>query len=137
MTPIDVEGTLQYQLELFKANYSIDIQYPNVSYSPTQGTPYMIVDFLHKEVTPVGVGATSLRRSRGVMQLSIMTTAGDGGGLKKEIIEALRPFFQAGTSITYNSVTARVTNFYLGSYVSSGDWYKSVVNVEFRSDIEK
>lgn len=135
-TQVDVEITLNYRMSEYLTAYPIDVSYPAVTYSPVVGRPYLRVDFLHDETEQVEVGSTSDNRARGIYQITINVENNKGTGEVSTLISQLSEYFNRGTSISYNGIGVKITNFYLGGKQEDEDWYRKVVNIVFRSDIE-
>ena len=134
-TELDVERTLNYQLNSFVSSYNIDIAYTNVPYEPKEGTDYIKVDFLPATNVPAAIGLLSQNRIVGIYQFTINTNS-DGKAKVKTIIDTLKTFFKRGTTIIYNGIKVRITKFAIGPYLDDAVWFQQVISVSFRSDID-
>ena len=135
MTQKSIEKTLNYRLSEFLESYPMEVDYPGVGYAPTQGTPYLKIDYIHSETFQRQLGTDSPNRASGVYQITVNTESNQGTKESSTIINNLKEFFKTGTRIIRGDNKVRITNFYLGSYVDDADWYREVVNIVFRSDI--
>ncbi len=135
MTQKDIEKALDYRMSEYKAVYPIDVEYPTVAYTPTKGTPYLKIDYLHGGTTQVELGTASDDRATGVYQITVNVESNEGSSAATALITQLKEYFKRGTVASYNGVNVRVTNFYLGSYASDSDWYREVINIAYRCDI--
>lgn len=133
---VDVKKTLRYQLEAYNTAYPIDIAYPNAKYSPTVGTDYLQVDYLFAVPAQAGIGTESLNRYIGVFQIIIDVKIDNGEYEADNIFKQLREYFKRGTRIIYNNIGVSITRIGLGGYDYDETWYRQVVNIGFRSDIE-
>jgi len=135
MTPKDTDKALDYRLSEYRSKYPIDIAYPSVSYEPRVGTAFLTIDYLHGESYQVELGTESDDRDVGIYQITLNTENNRGSLEASTIITQLKEFFKRGTVASYNGLNVRITNFSLGSYDSSGDWYREVVNITYRADL--
>jgi hypothetical protein len=135
MTQKDIEKSLNHRLSEYLQAYPIDVDFPTVSYKPKHGTPYLKVDYLHGETAPVELGSSSDDRASGVYQITLNVDSDQGSSGATAIITQLKEYFKRGTVASYNGLNVRITQFYIGSYTTQGDWYREVVNIVFRSDI--
>lgn len=132
----EIEGILNYQLETFKAVNSIDIKYPNKNYSPVEGTPFIKVDFLPATPFSAEIGTEALNRTFGIYQLTLNMPSGKGKYDTIQLLEALESYFKRGTVITYGGISVRITAFKSSIYVEDPVWFRQVVDINFRADLE-
>lgn len=133
---LDIEKALNYQMEAYNTAYPIDIVYTNTKYSPTKGTSYFNVDTIFTIPEQVEVGTSGQNRCLGVYQVIVNTPSGNGKYAIMQLIEQLKEYFKRGTSISYGSFPVRITKFYLGPMFSETDWFRQIVNINFRADID-
>lgn len=132
----EIETALNNQLNNYITAYPIDLAMPNVEYNPEVGTDYLKVDFLPGEPTQNGIGTCSQNRIFGVYQITINTKINQGKYNANIIYKQLKEFFARGTAINYDTIGVRITKIYLGGYLEESPWYRQVVNIQFRSDID-
>lgn len=136
MTQKDVERALNGRLNEYLAEYPIKVAYYNTEFDPKVRDPYLKVDVLHGETTQVELGTESANRAVGIYQITVNVKNNKGINESSQIIQQIKNYFKRGTVASYNGLNVRVTQFYLGSYFSEGDWFREVVNIVFRSDID-
>lgn len=136
MTQKDIEKALNSRMVEYVTAYPIDVDYPNVGYTPVVGTSYLRIDFLHGSTSQVELGTESDDRAVGIYQITLSVTPNKGSGEATTLITQLKEYFKRGTVASNNGLNVRITGFNLGSESSDGDWYRIVVNIPFRSDIE-
>jgi len=136
MTQKDVEKALGARMAEYKVVYPIDVAYPDVSYNPTVDTSYLKIDYLHGETSQVELGTESDDRAVGIYQITVNTEDNKGSAEVSKLITQLKEYFKRGTVASHSGLNVRVTGFNLGSYSSEGDWYREIINVVYRADIE-
>lgn len=135
MNQKDIEKALNARMTEYQTAYPIDIVYPNTDYTPTIGTPFLQVFFLHGDTTQVEIGTDSDDRAPGIYQVNLNVQSNEGSGEATTIITQLKEYFKRGTIASYNGLNVRITSFNIGSNASDGDWYREVINIVFRADI--
>jgi len=136
MNQLNIESTLNNKLNEYAIAKSMDIAYTNTGYTPIEKTPYIAVDFLLAESFAASIGTNSKNRCPGIYQLTLNVDSGEGKAKVLEIINDLSVYFKRGNEIIYNGVKVRITKSYLGSYQETKSWFRQVLNIAFRSDIE-
>lgn len=135
MNQKDIEKALNARMTEYQTAYPIDIVYPNTDYTPTIGTSFLQVFFLHGDTTQVEIGTDSDDRAPGIYQVNLNVQSNEGSGEATTIITQLKEYFKRGTIASYNGLNVRITSFNIGSNASDGDWYREVINIVFRADI--
>ena len=136
MSELNIEQVLNYQLNEFQTAYPIDIKYSNTEYEPVIGTNYISQVLIPNSNTQASIGPDSCNRLEGIYQLMLNIDSGIGKGTLIPIINNLKTYFKRGTSIIYNGIKVRVTKFAVTAFYEEEAWYRQVIEIEYRSDIE-
>ena len=136
MTQIDVQLDIDAQINAFATAFPIDIIYPNVNYSPTEGSDYIDVSYINGDVFQISPIRASENRSATILQMDIYVDPDSGKYRFKEIIDAMQPYFKRGTVIHHNEIYTRVISFVLTSLVEDTKKSMQIVRVSTRSDYE-
>lgn len=136
-TELDVHAALQKRLAEAVEGISVDVAWPAITYEPTQGTPYIIPNFLPSSNNPAAVGKDAKNRAIGFYQIRIIIPATEGEGLAKDIYHHIYPYFQRGSVIDDGGdLKIRVTQLQVVPLPGDeADWHTTVVRVVYRSDI--
>ena len=134
-TQKDVEKSLEYRMSEYTTAYPIPTDYPTTTYTSVIGTSYLKLDYLHTATSAVELGTASADRATGIYQITLNVENNVGSAESTKLITQLKEYFKRGTVASHNDVNVRILSFYLGSSSSDGDWFRTVVNVVFRSDI--
>lgn len=136
-TQKQIEQALNTKLAEYLGAYPIDVVYPaGPPYTPVEGTDFLQIDYLHGETSQVEIGTTSDDRATGIYQITLNVGNAEGSAKAMTLISQLKEYFKRGTIATYNGLNVRITQFYLGGYTSEGDWYREVINIVFRADLD-
>ncbi len=141
MTEIDIEPALNTRLEEFNIAHPIDISYTNIAYTPEVGTDYIQVDFLPATPETPEVGIRAINRVNGLYSIIYNTQAVNGKQTLKEFYKNFKEYFKRSTAILYTNsdaedIKVRILRLGLGEYIQTEDWFKQVIEVYFRSDLE-
>lgn len=134
-TQKDVEKALNNRMAEYSTAYPIDVEYPNVKYTPEIGKSYFFINYLHAVTSQVEIGTDSADRATGIQEITISVESDVGSKEMTTLITQLKEYFKRGTVATYNGLNVRIIRFYLGSDSSDGDYYRQIINIVYRSDI--
>lgn len=85
-----------------------EIAHQNVKFTPTNGQPYIKVDFMPSARRPVVMGPNPQQLHTGLYRLLVCTPENLGSGAGFEIADTLLDRFDASTDISYNGVIVSV-----------------------------
>jgi hypothetical protein len=110
---------------------SMPVSAPNVTYTPTTGTPYLRVWHMPAVTDWLGLDPNeNLNEHRGVLQIDVMWPAGQGVMQPLERADAIAAHFQRGQQFTHGGVTTQIV---LPAEVARGDqdgaWFSIPVSV--------
>lgn len=140
MTVFDIEAVLNNTLVLCASSGTNpvgaeNISWPNIHYTPVNGTAYLKADLIPATSASVGIGINTPNRITGFLQVSIVVPANEGKARAKEVVEQLHDYFKRGTTLTLNGVNVRCTRFRLPGYAEEADWFTQIVQIDWRADI--
>lgn len=127
----NIESALTKKLE----SLALPTAWPNATFVPVNGTPYVEPSFLPGQNESIALGTDSPVRERGIYQISIFTPSGESIKEAGDIAEQILSAFQRATNLTYGSQLVRITKSYRGPGGQTDDgWYMTPVTVEWMSD---
>ena len=117
----DITDVLHAQLQ--SANITAQIAWPNVTFVPTKGTPYLKPEISGRNRSPLGFGADAVQQWDGIYQVSIFVLRDTGervqDGLAQKVIEAFPRGLNLTTSQGANLIVSHST---ATAPVPFGDW---------------
>ncbi|WP_163998677.1 phage tail terminator-like protein [Pyxidicoccus caerfyrddinensis] len=105
------------------------VAYPNVPFTPAEGTPWAKVDHLPARTAPAGAGVDSQTRRPGVFQVSLYFPYGQGTKACTDAAQAVCDGFKRGTSLTRGATTVRVQSVSPGPGGREDTWWAVPVSV--------
>lgn len=136
MTDIDIMGAMNYQLSQYLATNSVPVAYPNVAYEPIIGTKYLKVDILPARTSQASIGIDSRSRHIGIYQIMVIVPKEQSFVQVKPLVDGLKEYFKMNTSIVYNGLSIRVTNFQVDNYMDDDVWFYQPLSISYRADLE-
>lgn len=85
-----------------------DIEWPNVKYDPTEGTPYLQVRFIPVTRRPTTVGPTPEQRYSGLFTVNVCTPQNTGAAAGMALAEQITARFNGSDDIAGTGVTIRL-----------------------------
>lgn len=117
----DITDVLHAQLQA--ANITQQIAWPNVTFVPVKGTPYLKPEISGRNRSPLGFGADAVQQWDGIYQVSIFVPRDTGervqDGLAQKVIEAFPRGLNLPTSQGVNLIISHST---AAAPVPFGDW---------------
>lgn len=93
----DFDDALNARLR--QAAITTEIAWPNVSYVPTKGRPYLWVQNSGRQRTPLGFGADGVQQWTGMWQISAMVGRDSGTTAQAELAQKVLAAFPRGLNL--------------------------------------
>nr|WP_254628118.1 phage tail terminator-like protein [Myxococcus sp. CA040A] len=107
----------------------VNLAFPNVTFTPTAGTPWARVDHLWARTSPGSAGVDSYTRHPGVLQVLLFFPLGAGAGASLTAAQALCGGFTRGTSLVRGDTTVRVQSASVALGFRDEEWWAVPVSV--------
>jgi hypothetical protein len=113
-------------------NGNVQIAWPEKTFVPTKGQPYLRPEMSARVRTPMGVGADSVRQWTGTYQISVMVPRDTGTRLQNELASAVLMAYRRGLSVvTPQGIWLYITESTVPPAVPFGDWINLPVQIQW------
>ncbi|NTX58153.1 hypothetical protein HR086_43340 [Myxococcus sp. CA039A] len=106
-----------------------NLAFPNVAFTPTQGTPWARMDHLPAKTSAASAGVNGLTLHPGILQVSLFFPLGNGAGASLQAAQALCDGFKRGTSLSRGDTAVRVESVSRGPGMRDEGWWHTPVSV--------
>lgn len=109
-----------------------NIAWPDKTYVPTKGVPYLKPELAARARTPVGFGADSVQQWTGAYQVGVFVPRDTGTRLQNELASQVLAAFPRGLTMqTPQGIWMTVTRGTVPVSVPFGDWLNVPVTIEW------
>lgn len=118
-----LNNRLQAQLSTIVGILPDDVAWPEKTYTPVKGTPYLKPEIAARLRTPLGFGADSVQEWTGTYQIGVFVSRDQGTRLQNQIASQLLRAFPRGLAMqTPQGVWLTIMRGTAPVPVSFGDW---------------
>lgn len=132
-----IEKVFNYLLLSWSTAQSIPVAWDGKSFDPgvyaTNGK-YVAQVLLPALPQNIVLGSGAKQRHAGIYQIDVYTNTTNAKYDANVIVESLEAVFGVGLSLTYNSVSVRITNFYADPIGMEEGWYRIAISVYYNLD---
>lgn len=133
-----IEKVFNYPLLAWSTAQSIPVAWDGKSFDPgVYATAGKYVSQIMLPAMPqnVAIGQNVTQRHTGIYQIDVYTNTTNAKYDANSIVESLEAVYPVGQSLTYNSVSARVNNFYADPIGTEEGWYRIAISIYYRLEI--
>lgn len=126
----DFADALNAQLEA--AAISTEIAWPNRTFSPVQGVPYLKPECAGQARSPVGCGADGVQQWDGIYQVGVFVPRDSGDRQQSDIASQVLAAFARGlTLLTTNGLRVIISYSTSPAPIAFGDWVNLPVQIHW------
>src|SRR4051794_12599222 len=108
------------------------IAWPEKTFTPTKGKPYLKPEMAARLRQPMGVGADTVQQWTGTYQISVMVPRDTGTRLQNELASAVIRAFRPGLAVTTpQGVVLVITASTVPAPVPFADWMNLPVQIQW------
>lgn len=133
-TEAAIFDALMARMAAFSHSPAIEIAYPGLSFTPSDGEPYLEVTHLPNNTAPLAVASDGVQQHQGLLQVSVMWPSdGVTGHMPAlELADAVSTHFAKGTDLYSNGVKVRIpTRPSIASPLQEPDRVRLPITIEY------
>lgn len=129
---LDISAALSGRLNTLSG--SPPVAWMNREYDPTPGTLFLRETLLPGRTTQAELGATGRDNTVGVYQVDVFAPVDKGKNAALVQADSIADHFSRGTTLTYNSISVRLTETSIGaSTLIDGAWWMVPVDIRYET----
>ena len=130
-----IEKIFNSALSAWATAQSVPVAWDGKAYTPVANTKYVSQVLVPSRPQNVAIGQDVTQRREGVYQIDVYASTQNAKYDADVIIASLESTFKVGYPLTYNGVSAQVTNFYPDPHGSDEGWYRVSISIFYRIEI--
>jgi len=130
-----IEKVFNDHLNAWATTNSVSVAWDGKGYDPVNPGKYVSQVLIPARPQNVIIGLDVPQRRTGVYQIDVYASTENAKYDADKLIESLESVFKVGHSLTYNSTTVQIENFYADPHGTDEGWYRVSISVFYRIDI--
>lgn len=132
-TEAAIFDALMAKMAAFSHSPAVDVAYPGISFTPSDGEAYLEVTHLPNNTAALAVASDGVQQHQGLLQVSVMWPSDGRGHMPAlELADAVASHFAKGTDLYSNGVKVRIpTRPSIASPLQEPDRVRLPITIEY------